>query len=139
MNDCKFSGRPTKDPEIRYTDGAQPVAIARYTLAVDRRYKKDGGQQADFLSIVAFGKTAEFVERYIKKGVKIIVECHAQSGSYTNKDGNKVYYTEFVADAHEFCESKGNNNNSGGQQELPADNDGFMQIPDGIAEELPFN
>mgnify|MGYP002770474454 FL=1 len=139
MNDCKFSGRPTKDPEIRYTDGAQPVAIARYTLAVDRRYKKDGGQQADFLSIVAFGKTAEFVERYIKKGVKIIVECHAQSGSYTNKDGNKVYYTEFVADAHEFCESKGNNNNSGGQQEPPADNDGFMQIPDGIAEELPFN
>lgn len=70
MNDCKFSGRPTKDPEIRYTDGAQPVAIARYTLAVDRRYKKDGGQQADFLSIVAFGKTAEFVERYIKKGRK---------------------------------------------------------------------
>lgn len=139
MNDCKFSGRPTKDPEVRYTDGAQPVAIARYTLAVDRRYKKDGGQQADFLSIVAFGKTAEFVERYIKKGVKIIVECHAQSGSYTNKDGNKVYYTEFVADAHEFCESKGNNNNSGGQQEPPADNDGFMQIPDGIAEELPFN
>lgn len=139
MNDCKFSGRPTKDPEIRYTDGAQPVAIARYTLAVDRRYKKDGGQQADFLSIVAFGKTAEFVERYIKKGVKIIVECHAQSGSHTNKDGNKVYYTEFVADAHEFCESKGNNNNSGGQQEPPADNDGFMQIPDGIAEELPFN
>lgn len=139
MNDCKFSGRPTKDPEIRYTDGAQPVAIARYTLAVDRRYKKDDGQQADFLSIVAFGKTAEFVERYIKKGVKIIVECHAQSGSYTNKDGNKVYYTEFVADAHEFCESKGNNNNSGGQQEPPADNDGFMQIPDGIAEESPFN
>nr|DAV98882.1 MAG TPA: Single strand binding protein [Caudoviricetes sp.] len=77
MNDCKFSGRPTRDPEIRYTDGAQPVAIARYTLAVDRRYKKDGGQQADFLSIVAFGKTAEFVEKYIKKGVKVIVECHA--------------------------------------------------------------
>lgn len=91
MNDCKFSGRPTKDPEIRYTEGAQPTAIARYTLAVDRRYKKEGGQQADFLSIVAFGKTAEFVERYIRKGIKIIVECHAQSGSYTNKDGNKVH------------------------------------------------
>ena len=136
MNDCKFSGRPTKDPEIRYTEGAQPTAIARYTLAVDRRYKKEGGQQADFLSIVAFGKTAEFVERYIRKGIKIIVECHVQSGSYTNKDGNKVYYTEFVADAHE---SKGNSNNSGGQQEPPVDNDGFMQIPDGIAEELPFN
>lgn len=138
MNDCKFSGRPTRDPEIRYTEGTQPMAVARYTLAVDRKYKKEGGQQADFLSIVAFGKTAEFVEKYIKKGIKVIVECHAQSGSY-EKDGKKVYYTEFVADAHEFCESKGNNNNSGGQQEPPVDNDGFMQIPDGIDEELPFN
>lgn len=138
MNDCKFSGRPTRDPEIRYTEGAQPMAFARYTLAVDRKYKKEGGQQADFLNIVAFGKTAEFVEKYIKKGIKVIVECHAQSGSY-EKDGKKVYYTEFVADAHEFCESKGNNNNSGGQQEPPVDNDGFMQIPDGIDEELPFN
>jgi single-strand DNA-binding protein len=137
MNDCKFSGRPTRDPEIRYTEGAQPMAVARYTLAVDRKYKKEGGQQADFLSIVAFGKTAEFVEKYIKKGIKVIVECHAQSGSYTDKNGNKVYYTEFVADAHEFCESKRNNNdNAGGQQ---VDSDGFMNIPDGVAEELPFN
>ena len=113
------------------------MAVARYTLAVDRKYKKEGGQQADFLSIVAFGKTAEFVEKYIKKGIKVIVECHAQSGSYTDKNGNKVYYTEFVADAHEFCESKGNNNdNAGGQQ---VDSDGFMNIPDGVAEELPFN
>ena len=136
MNDCKFSGRPTRDPEIRYTEGAQPMAVARYTLAVDRKYKKEGGQQADFLSIVAFGKTAEFVEKYIKKGIKVIVECHAQSGSY-EKDGKKVYYTEFVADAHEFCESKGyNNDNAGGQQ---VDSDGFMNIPDGVAEELPFN
>lgn len=132
MNDCKFSGRPTRDPEIRYTEGTQSMAVARYTLAVDRRYKKEGGQHADFLSIVAFGKTAEFVERYIKKGMKIIVECHAQSGSY-EKDGKKIYYTEFVADAHEFCESKGNN---AGQQ---VDGDGFMQIPDGIDEETPFN
>ena len=136
MNDCKFSGRPTRDPEIRYTEGAQPMAVARYTLAVDRKYKKEGGQQADFLSIVAFGKTAEFVEKYIKKGIKVIVECHAQSGSYTDKNGNKVYYTEFVADAHEFCESKGNN---AGQQAPPVDSDGFMNIPDGVAEELPFN
>lgn len=136
MNDCKFSGRPTKDPEIRYTEGAQPTAIARYTLAVDRRYKKEGGQQADFLSIVAFGKTAEFVERYIRKGIKIIVECHAQSGSYTNKDRNKVYYTEFVADAHEFCESKGSSTT---QQTPPVDENGFMQIPEGMDEELPFN
>lgn len=139
MNDCKFSGRPTRDPEIRYAEGAQPMAVARYTLAVDRKYKKEGGQQADFLSIIAFGKTAEFVEKYIKKGVKVIVECHAQSGSYTDKNGNKVYYTEFVADTHEFCESKGNSNNSGERQEPPVGNDGFMQIPYGIAEELPFN
>lgn len=134
MNDCKFSGRPTRDPEIRYTEGTQPMTIARYTLAVDRRFKKEGAQQADFLNIVAFGKTAEFVEKYIKKGMKIIVECHAQSGSY-EKDGKKVYYTEFVADAHEFCESKGNT----GQQAPQVDSDGFMNIPDGIEEELPFN
>lgn len=135
MNDCKFSGRPTRDPEIRYTEGTQPMTIARYTLAVDRRFKKEGAQQADFLNIVAFGKTAEFVEKYIKKGMKIIVECHAQSGSY-EKDGKKVYYTEFVADAHEFCESKGNN---AGQQASPVDSDGFMNIPDGLDEEFPFN
>ena len=135
MNDCKFSGRPTRDPEIRYTEGAQPMAVARYTLAVDRKYKKEGGQQADFLSIVAFGKTAEFVEKYIKKGIKVIVECHAQSGSY-EKDGKKVYYTEFVADSHEFCEKKEHNSaDPAGQQ----DNDGFMNIPDGVDEELPFN
>lgn len=135
MNDCKFSGRPTRDPEIRYTEGTQSMTIARYTLAVERRFKKEGAQQADFLNIVAFGKTAEFVEKYIKKGMKIIVECHAQSGSY-EKDGKKVYYTEFVADAHEFCESKGNN---AGQQAPQVDSDGFMNIPDGIEEELPFN
>lgn len=135
MNDCKFSGRPTRDPEIRYTEETKPMTIARYTLAVDRRFKKEGAQQADFLNIVAFGKTAEFVEKYIKKGMKIIVECHAQSGSY-EKDGKKVYFTEFVADAHEFCESKGNN---AGQQAPRVDSDGFMQIPDGIDEETPFN
>ena len=135
MNDCKFSGRPTRDPEVRYTNGPEPTAIARYTLAVDRRFKVDGGQQADFLNIVAFGKTAEFAEKYIKKGMKLIVECHAQSGSYTNKDGNKVYYTEFVADKHEFCESKGSSSSS---QPAPVDSDGFMNIPDGIEEELPF-
>lgn len=135
MNDCKFSGRPTRDPEIRYTEGTQPMTIARYTLAVDRRFKKEGAQQADFLNIVAFGKTAEFVEKYIKKGMKIIVECHAQSGSY-EKDGKKVYYTEFVADAHEFCESK---NGNAGQQAPQVDSDGFMNIPDGLDDELPFN
>jgi single-strand DNA-binding protein len=132
MNDCKFTGRLTRDPEIRYTDGAQPMAIARYTLAVDRKYKKDGAQQADFLNVVAFGKTAEFAEKYLRKGTKILVTSHAQSGSYTDKNGNKVYYTEFVADAHEFCESK--NSAGSGQSD-----DGFMNIPDGIEDELPFN
>lgn len=139
MNDCKFSGRLTRDPDIRYTEGANPMAIARYTLAVDRRYKKEGGQQADFLSMVAFGKTAEFVEKYLRKGIKVIVGCTAQSGSYTDKNGNKVYTTEFVVNEHEFCERKGSSNNGSGEQAAPVDSDGFMQIPDGIDEELPFN
>ncbi len=132
MNDCKFSGRPTKDPEIRYTNDPTPLPVARYTLAVDRKYKKDGQKSADFLTIKAFGKTAEFVERYVKKGVKIIVECEAQSGYY-DKDGQRIYYTEFIAHNHEFCESK-----SSTETPEPAPND-FMQIPDGVENELPFN
>ena len=135
MNDCKFSGRPTRDPQITHSQGADPIAIARYTLAVERKSRQENGPQADFLNIIAFGRTAEFVEKHIRKGMKIIVECHAQSGSY-EKDGKKVYYTEFVADSHEFCEKKEQNGpDPAGQQ----DNDGFMNIPDGIDSELPFN
>ncbi len=130
MNDCKFSGRLTRDPEIRYT--GEGKAVANYTLAVDR-WAKEGGQQADFLSFTAFGKMAEFTEKYMKKGMKMIVECHAQSGSY-KKDGKKVYYTRFIVDRQEFCESKGRVEE---KQESMQQDDGFMHIPEGT-EELPF-
>ena len=133
MNDCKFSGRPTRDPEIRYTEGTQPMAVARYTLAVDRKYKKEGGQQADFLSIVAFGKTAEFVEKYIKKGIKVIVECHAQSGSYTDKNGNKRTAAEVVCGRFEFIERR----EQSGSQGEPQGMESFgQQVP--FNEEIPF-
>ena len=139
-------GRLTRDPEVRYSQGEQATAIARYTLAVDRRFKRDGDQQtADFIPCVAFGRTGEFAERYFRKGTKVAVVGHIQTGSYTNKDGQKVYTTEVIVDEQEFAESK----NSGGDNAgfAPADRpspssaagDGFMNIPDGIDEELPFN
>ncbi len=135
MNKVILIGRLTKDPEVRYSQTAQgSTAVARYTLAVDRKFKRDGDQEADFINCVAFGKPAEFVEKYLKKGTKIAIEGRIQTGSYTNKDGQKVYTTDIVAEGHEFCESK--------KQEEPQpmpDADGFMTIPDGIDEELPFN
>lgn len=134
MNNCIFVGRLTKDPEIRYTEAQTPLAVARYKLAVDRENRDSGQQAADFLSFVAFGKTAEFVEKYLKKGTKIAVTSRAQSGSYTNKDGTKVYYTEFLAQKHEFVESKRESN-----QEPQPSGDDFMQLPDDMDEELPFN
>ena len=139
MNKSILIGRFTRDPEVRYTDGG--TSIARFTIAVDRRFKKDGEQQADFISCIAFGKTAEFVEKYFHQGMKIGLEGRIQTGSYTNKDGVKVYTTDVVAENVEFVESK----SSGGEQsyERPseghADGNGFMNIPDGIDEELPFN
>lgn len=146
MNKVILIGRPTKDPEVKYSQSDNPTAVARYTLAVDRKYKKDGEQSADFISCVAFGKQAEFVEKYIKQGIKIAVTGRIQTGSYTNKDGNKVYTTDIVVEEHEFAESKGgsrsnNNNVSPGQQDSKpyTDKDGFMNIPDGIDEELPFS
>ena len=137
MNKCYFTGRTTKDVEVRYTAGEKQTAVGKFSLAVDTGYGDN--KKANFFNMTAWGKTAEAMEKNVRKGTKIVVECEANQNSYTDKNGNKVYYTEFVADAHEFCESKGNNNNSGGQQEPPVDNDGFMQIPDGVAEELPFN
>lgn len=134
MNNCIFVGRLARDPEIRYTEGETPLMVARYTLAVDRESRNNGQQAADFLNFVAFGKTAEFVEKYLKKGIKIAVTSRAQSGSYTKKDGTKVYYTEFLAQKHEFVESKKDSN-----QEEPPESDGFMSIPDGVDEELPFH
>ena len=137
-------GRLTRDPDIKYSQGATATAIARFSLAVDRKYKRDGESNADFINCIAFGKTAEFIEKYGHKGTKFVVEGRIQTGSYTNKDGQRVYTTDVVVENVEFAESKnasgGGNNNEGyiGQQPGAAD-DGFMNIPDGIDEELPFN
>ena len=180
MNKVILMGRLTRDPEVRYTQGDNSMAIARYTLAVDRRFSRNAnndGNNADFISCVAFGKTAEFTEKYLKKGTKMAITGRIQTGSYTNKDGAKVYTTEVVVEDQEFAESKnasaggnfggngnnyaGNGNNYGGNggnsyggnggsynsganraPQQSAGNsdslDGFMNIPDGIDEELPF-
>lgn len=144
MNKAILSGRLTRDPEVRYSQGEQATAIARYTLAVDRRGKgtKEGEQTADFISCVAFGKAGEFAEKYLKKGTKMIVTGRIQTGSYTNKDGVKVYTTDVVVEEQEFAESKNSSQgNTGNAQSAPntSEDDGFMDIPDGIDEELPFN
>ena len=145
MNKAILCGRLTKDPDVRYSQGAEPMAIARYTLAVDRRGRgtKEGEQTADFISCVAFGKAGEFAEKYLKKGIKMIVTGRIQTGSYTNKEGVKVYTTDIVVEDQEFAESKNSSQNgTGNAQSAPAnasEDDGFMDIPDGIDEELPFN
>ena len=143
MNKVILIGRFTRDPEVRYTDGGS--SVAKFSLAVDRRFKQDGGQTADFINCVAFGKTAEFIEKYFRQGMKIVVEGRIQTGSYTNKEGVKVYTTDVVVEQVEFAESKGSGGgqNSDGYNSKPepssAVGDGFMNIPDGIDEELPFN
>ncbi|MBO5337678.1 MAG: single-stranded DNA-binding protein [Lachnospiraceae bacterium] len=158
MNKVILMGRLTRDPEVRYTQGDNPLAIARYSLAVDRRQARSNNgdeQTADFINCVAFGRTAEFAERYLRKGTKIAVTGRIQTGSYTNKDGVRVYTTEVVIEDHEFCESRNASGNDGGfnggnggfggfggGNAAPAPSgagDGFMNIPDGIDEELPFN
>ena len=198
MNIVVLMGRLTRDPEVRYSTGENPLAIARYTLAVDRRFRRDGEQSADFISCVAFGRAAEFAEKYFHQGIRITVSGRIQTGSYTNKDGNKVYTTEVVVDNQEFAESKaasdasraayaqnsgqgfagpnqgysgsgqnyggsgagfGGSNQGYGQMQsgfgqssysnaprevqrpsVPQEaDDGFMNIPEGIDEELPFN
>ena len=147
MNKVILMGRLTRDPEVRYSQGDNPMAIARYTLAVDRRFRRDGEETADFIPCVVFGKQGEFAEKYLKKGTKILVSGRIQTGSYTNKDGVKVYTTDVVVEEQEFAESKAASDaNAGGfHQAAPAPaptapaGDGFMNIPDGIDEELPFN
>ena len=146
MNKVILMGRLTRDPEIRYSQGENPLAIARYTLAVDRRFRRDGEQSADFIQCVAFGRQAEHAERYYRQGLKVVVSGRIQTGSYTNRDGVKVYTTEVVVEEQEFAESKASSDaNAGGFQSAPAPapsapaGDGFMNIPDGIDEELPFN
>lgn len=139
-------GRLTRDPEIRYSQGDNSTAVANYTLAVDRRYKREGEDNADFIGCVAFGKAAEFAEKYFHQGLKITVCGHIQTGSYTNRDGQKVYTTKVVIEDQEFAESKkssegfGSGQTTGQQADRPKPgDDGFMNIPDGIDEELPFN
>lgn len=151
MNKVVLMGRLTRDPEIRYSQGESASCVARYTLAVDRRFKRQGDEQtADFISCVSFGKTAEFVERYLKQGTKIAGSGRIQTGSYTNKDGVKVYTTDVIMEEVEFAESKNASQNAGSgyndgfqpaaaPQPSQAAGDGFMNIPDGIDEELPFN
>ena len=148
MNKVILMGRLTRDPEVRYSQGENALAIARYTLAVDRRgAKREGEATADFITCVAFGRSAEFAERYLRQGTKIVVTGRIQTGSYTNKDGQKVYTTDVVVEDTEFAESKANasapsgNNYQASPAPAPSANigDGFMNIPDGIDEELPFN
>lgn len=141
MNRTILMGRLTRDPEIRYSQGNNPMAIAKYSLAVPRRFKREGEPDCDFINCVAFGKLAEFAEKYLHKGIKIAVEGRWQTGSYTNKDGNKVYTNDCVVESQEFAESKNASQESAGGFSSVNHNpdDGFMNIPDGIDEELPFN
>lgn len=145
MNKVILMGRLTRDPEVRYSSGDNATAVARYSIAVDRRFKKPGDEQtADFINCVVFGKGAEFAEKYLHKGTKIVVTGRIQTGSYTNKDGVKVYTTDVVVEEQEFAESKSAAENNGfaasnAQPAPSAAPDGFMKIPDGIDEELPFS
>jgi len=144
MNRVILMGRLTRDPNISYSQGGDNMAIARFTLAVDRRGKRQDGadqQTADFIGCVAFGRQAEFSEKYLRQGTKVVVTGRIQTGSYTNKDGQKVYTTDVVLDDIEFAESKGNNdsNSATSKPEQGKDmGDGFMSVPDGLSEELPF-
>lgn len=139
MNRINLSGRLVRDPEVRYSQGEKPMAIASFSLAVDRKFKQEGQPTADFINCKAFGKTAEVIEKYVTKGTKIAVCGHIQTGSYTNKDGQKVYTTDVIVDELEFCESK--NSQQSNSQPAPAPNGDmdFMNIPDGIDDGLPFN
>ena len=153
MNKVVLVGRLTRDPEVRYSQGDSATAVARYTVAVDRRFKRDNEPTADFIPCVVFGRSAEFAEKYFRQGMRVSVSGRIQTGSYTNKDGNKVYTTDVVVEEQEFAESKAASDNyaaSHPQTSSPApapsmpapgaaSADGFMNIPDGIDEELPFN
>ncbi len=144
MNKVILMGRLTRDPEVRYSQGESSLAIARYSLAVDRRFQNRNNSQdqatADFINCVAFGKAAEFAEKYFHKGTKIAVTGRIQTGSYTNKEGAKVYTTEVVIEEQEFAESKSSQSNSDGFAGVAPSgaDDGFLNIPEGINDEIPF-
>ena len=137
MNKVIEIGRLTKDPDIRYSQGANTTCVARYTLAVDRKFKQEGQPTADFINCIAFGKLGEFAEKYLHKGVKIAVTGRIQTGSYKNKDGNTVYTTDVVVEEQEFCESKSQSNSQ--TQPAPSNDNSWVNIPDGVEDSLPFN
>lgn len=138
MNKVILIGRLVRDAEVRYSQGENSTAIASFTMAVDRTFKRQGDATADFINCKAFGKNADFFEKYGQKGVKFAITGHIQTGSYTNKDGNKVYTTDVIIDTQEFCESKASSNGQPSRQEQTTDADGFMSVPEGIEDELPF-
>ena len=156
MNKVVLMGRLTRDPEVRYSQGERATAVARYSLAVQRRFKREGDADADFINCVAFGRQAEFAEKYFRQGMRRCISGRIQTGSYVNRDGVKVYTTDVVVEEQDFCESRNASANAGqqaggfdgGYQSAPsysrpapsaAAGDGFMTIPDGLEEELPFN
>ena len=137
MNKVTLIGRVVRDAEIRYSQGANTTCVARYTLAVDRKFKQEGQPTADFINCIAFGKLGEFAEKYLHKGVKIAVTGRIQTGSYKNKDGNTVYTTDVVVEEQEFCESKSQTNSQ--PQPTPSNDNSWVDIPDGIEDSLPFS
>lgn len=140
MNKVILMGRLTRDPEIRY-GGANNTAVAKFSFAVPRKFKRDNEPDCDFINCTAFGKTAEFIEKWCRQGTKLLLEGHWQTGSYTNKDGQKVYANDCMVESCEFAESKNasQQNTQSRPEPTPSTGDGFMNIPDGIDEELPFN
>lgn len=145
MNKIILMGRLTRDPETRYSQGENQTAIARFSLAVDRRFKRQGDAEADFFNCTAFGRQAEFVEKYLKQGTKILLTGRVQNDNYTNRNGEKVYSVQIIAEEIEFAESRNAQGNAGASFQNPMPNpvqaadDGFLNIPNGIEEELPFN
>ena len=139
MNKIILMGRLTRDPETRYSQGENQTAIARFSLAVDRRFKRQGDAEADFFNCTAFGRQAEFVEKYLKQGTKILLTGRVQNDNYTNRNGEKVYSVQIIAEEIEFAERKGSGQTSGGAPEPSEASNDFMNIPDGVEEGLPFN
>lgn len=140
MNKVILVGRLTRDPDVRYTGEGNSMAVARYTLAVDRRFKREGEPTADFINCVAFGKSAEFVDKYLHKGTKMVVSGRIQTGSYTNKDNQKVYTTDVVIEEQEFAESKSASTGSATSAPTGQKDTSFMNVPDDLgSDELPFN
>ena len=147
MNKVILMGRLTRDPDLRYSAGENSTAVARYTLAVDRRFTRreenGNGQNADFIGCVAFGRSAEFAEKYLRQGTKVVVTGRIQTGSYVSRDGNKVYTTDVIVEDQEFAESKAassdNQSKPNDQSAPPVDESGFMNLPDGLEVDMPFN